>query len=69
MSKIKKILERVIYVNCIILAMSNNITILDDIKHGTIVDNPLIDILRGLPSMTQDSKEILKIIVSFGGGQ
>ena len=50
--------------------MSNNTTILDDTKHGTIADNPLIDILRGSPSMTQDSfKEILKIIVSFGGGQ
>ncbi len=34
--------------------MPNNITIFDDTKLVIIVDNPLIDITRGLPSMTQN---------------
>jgi len=53
-SKINKLFERIIYANCIILAMPNNITIFDDTKLVIIVDNPLIDVTRGLPSMTQN---------------
>lgn len=68
-SKIKKIFERVIYIDCIVLGLPNNITILDDAKHVIMADNPLIDIVQRSPSMTRKSfNKILKIIVSFGGG-
>lgn len=50
LSKIKKIFERVIYINCVLLAMSNNINVLDDTKHVIIADKPSIDVVRGLPS-------------------
>jgi hypothetical protein len=65
-SKTEKLLERVIYIYCISLAMSNNTTILDDTKHVIVADKPSIDIVQGSPSKTRESfKENLKIIVSF----
>ena len=66
----KKLFRRVIYVNCIVLGMSNNITILDDAKHIIIGDNPSIDIIRGLRFMVQTfSTKFSKLRSFLGGGQ
>ncbi len=48
MSNIKKIFERVIYIHCVVLAMSSNINILDDTKHVIIADKPSFEVVRGL---------------------
>ena len=53
----KKAFERVIYLNCVVLAMSNNIKILDDRRYVFREDKPSIGILRGLNSVN------LKIMV------
>ena len=63
----KKLFKRVIYVNCIVLGMSNNITILDDAKHVIIVDNPSIDIIRGLRSKFQTFSTKFSILCFFLG--
>ncbi len=50
--------------------MPNNITILDGTKHVIMAYNSSIDIVQRSPLMTRESfNEILKFIVSFGGGQ
>ena len=65
------IFERVIYADCVVLPMSNNITILDDTTYVFIAGKPSIGILRGLHSAFSENedygKEILKPIVFFGG--
>lgn len=50
-SNIEETFERVKYINCVVLAMSNNINIIDDTKRVFIVDKPSIDATRSLASV------------------
>jgi len=63
--------ERVIHVNCVVLAMSNNINILDDTeKYVILADKPSVGMVRGLPSVTLviSIKKFSKILFFFGVG-
>ncbi|TVP39428.1 hypothetical protein NARC_150022 [Candidatus Nitrosocosmicus arcticus] len=67
----KNLFERVIYVNCVLLAMSNNINILDNIKKYVILaDQPSVGIVRGLPSVTLEIllKKFSKLLFFLGVG-